>query len=82
MQGKSLPKSPKTITLRGVFCVTSSDFLPRWKLYCTYVCVCDCTYSPAKNHIYTGFSISLFGIAPQSYRAAASQTIVLNKVLE
>lgn len=29
MLGKSLPKSPKIITLRGVFYVTSSDFLPR-----------------------------------------------------
>ena len=31
MHGKSLPKSPKIITLRGVFCVTSSDFLTKMK---------------------------------------------------
>ena len=84
MHGKSLPQSPKIITLRGTFCVTSSDFFYQDESLTVRVCVCvyDYTYPPAKNHIYTGFSLSLFGIAPQSYRAAASQTVVLNKVLE
>ena len=31
MHGKSLPQSPKIITLRGAFCVTTSDFFTKMK---------------------------------------------------